>query len=248
MTYVVRLSGTTVTASPINVTVADSILNATQLTTLLAVVPYVPTLCGLAFQIGVRSVLNACFSVRQMIVSLQPLRLTSQPLVPPTGSSGAGGKLNLGYLVAIGVGTVSLLAFVSLFVSSRYRRHKKLKSLLRSPARSPPPVQPAEDKATDIATSLMVYSPLHRLNKGAAVRDSEAGPKKIARVSRSSKERTAMAPMQPKSSRHLLGPSVRTGSAQIELKAVNRDASFVNPLLLLSGGQGPVKRREPTGV
>lgn len=166
----------------------------------------------------------------------------------PTGS---GTQLSKGYLVAICVGAVSLFAVVliSLFATSRHRQHQQLKAVIRGqPSPRSGTREPAEDKATDITASLMVYSPVFRLNKGTS--GSEEGSKKASRVSRSSNERTAMAPMQPKSSRHLLGVSTRGSSGrgqqsnerEIQL-VVKRNATFVNPLLQLSSSQGSVPRQ-----
>lgn len=127
----------------------------------------------------------------------------------------------------------------------------------------------AENKAAAVAAgadilppSLMVYSPLHRLNhmKSAAVAGGEQGPKNLARVSRrGNNDRTAMPPMQPKSNRLLVTPmrspstrgpvptaqSERAGKVQPR-SAVQRDATIVNPLLRLSG-QVSGSTRNPTG-
>lgn len=174
------------------------------------------------------------------ILLLQPLMLSSLSLVtaPSSESGSTGFPLGTGYLLAIGVGVASLIAFASLFAYKRHRRHLKLKSLLRSPTRPPPEQEVAEDKPAGIPTSLMVYSPLHRLNKGA---QGEEGSKKVARVSRSAKERTAMAPVQAKSSRHLSGPSAD------RVQPAVKDVNFVNPLLQLSP-VGSVNRRGPTSM
>lgn len=175
---------------------------------------------------------------------LQPLTLTPQAPEPPT-ASGPAASSTAAYLAGVGAGAVSLAALASLFVLVRYRRQRKLKSLVSGPLRSPSVREVAKDRTTDTSSPPISESPVFLRSNSVTGNQDWAKKLPQARVSRSSLERTAMAPMQPKSSRHLLGAPVR--SVQLsERKAqpvVKGDTSFMNPML----AQGPGNRRPTTG-